>query len=125
MKITFKKAIASLMAFTTLSTGAVGFNASATTVTNPYAMFDYNKSNTFANCTITNTTSTIRRGQVSMTVYTLDGTKFRSGYGDLGNWESAECRYNGSIITGVEFYGTLYFNTQPVGNPVAYWHVTL
>lgn len=120
-----KKAIASVLAVASLSTCAVGISASAATVTDSYSKFVYTKSSSSASCTLTNTTSTTRRGQVSMTIYTLDGTAFRSNDANLGNWGLTSCSYSGSTITGVEFYGTLYLNTQPVGNPISYWHKTL
>lgn len=125
MKTNLKKIAASLMAVATITSGAMGISASAATETNSYAKFEYYRYNSSANCILTNTSSTTRRGQVSMTIYTLDGTAYRSNEANLGSWRSTSCSYSGATVTGVEFYGTLYLNTQPVGNPVASWHKTL
>lgn len=128
MKKTFKKLAAVTMAVASLTVGMVGMSASAAsqTVTDSYSKFYYYRNNTSAGCTLTNTTSTNRYAQASMTVYTADGTAFPGDYNpSLGYFKSVSCSYNGSTITGVEFYGTLYLNTTPYGTPVSSWHTTL
>lgn len=73
----------------------VGMSASAAskTVIDSYSKFYYYRNNTSAGCTLTNTTSTNRYVQASMTVYTADGTAFPRDYDPfLGYLESVSCR---------------------------------
>lgn len=126
MRKTFKKIAAATMAVASLTVGMVSMSASAGTATDSYSKFEYTKSQSSAKCILTNSTNTNRYAQVSMTVYTADGTAFPGNYNpSLGYRNSVSCSYNGSIITGVEFYGTLYFNTTPYGTPVSSWYKTL
>lgn len=127
MKNMLKKSLATVMAVASLAGMAV-MNASADTETrtDAYSKFEYSRYETKADCTLTNLTQKDRYAQASMTIYTADGSAYPSNYDpSLGFEESVSCTYNGSLITGVEYYGTLYFNTQPVGTPTSAWHTTL
>lgn len=126
MKSMLKKSLAAVMSVASLTVGMVAMSANAVTATDSYSKFEYNKYQTSANCKLTNTTSTARYAQVSMTVYDIDGTAFPGNYNQyLGSYQSVSCSYNGSLISGVEFYGTLYLTTSPQGTPVSSWHRTL
>lgn len=127
MNMKFKKIAACLMATASLATSMVGLGANAATATDSNSKFDYYRDSMSAECTLTNTTQQDRYAQVSMTIYTADGTKFASNYNpSLGYWEELSRSYDSpKVITGVVFYGTLYYNTQPVGTPISSWHYTL
>ena len=127
MKMNFKKIATATIAVASLVVGMVGMSTSAAEpLTDSYSKFECNKNLTSADCTLTNTTTTNRYAQVSMTVYTADGTYFSGDSNQsLGYKKSVSCEYKGSIITGVEFYGTLYSSTTPYGTPVSSWYKTL
>ncbi|WP_141630237.1 hypothetical protein [Ruminococcus flavefaciens] len=128
MKKTFKKTIASIMSVVSLAMCVTGMSASASsaTVTDSYSKFYYYRNTTDCGCTLTNLSGSPRYAQVSMTVYTNYGTYFPGNYDPaLPNGSSVSCSYSGYVVTGVEFYGTLYFNTTPYGTPLSSWHKSL
>ena len=127
MKKTFKKTIASIMSVVSLAMCVTGMSASASsgTQTDSYSKFYYYRNYTDCGCELTNTSGSSRYAQVSMTVYTNNGTKYRSNEGVIANRETIGCYYSGNIITGVEFYGTLYSGTAPYGSPFSSYYATL
>lgn len=128
MKNAIKKIAVTVFTTASLSALMVGMNANASsaTVTDSYSKFYYYRNTSSAGCTLTNSTSKNRYVQASMTVYTADGTAYPSNYNSsLGYFESVSTSYNGSTITGIEYYGTLYSTTSSQGTSVSSWHKTL
>ncbi len=127
MKNMLKRSLAAVMAVAPLAVGMVGMSASAVVKTDPYSKFEYNRYSMSADCSLTNMTQKNRYAQVSIRCYTMDGTEYDGNYDpSLGYDGEVSCtHYSSKVITGAEFYGTLYFNTQPVGTPTSSWHETL
>jgi hypothetical protein len=128
MKKTFKKTLASIMSAVSLAMCVTGMSASASskTETDNYSKFYYYRNTTDCGCELTNLSGANRYAQVSMTVYTNYGTYYPSNSNpSLPHGSKIGCYYSGYVITGVEFFGTLYFNTTPYGTPLSSWHRSL
>lgn len=113
------------MAVASLAVGMVGMSVNATTVTDSYSAFTYDRSGSTASCSLKNSTSVSRYAQVSMTIYCVDGSvEFPGNYNPaLANGQSVGRSYTASA-TGVEFYGNLYLTQQPMGDPLSHWYRT-
>jgi len=125
MKNMLKRSLAAVMAVASLAVGMVGMSANATTETDNYSAFTYNRSGSTASCSLKNSTSGPKYAQVSMTIYCVDGSvKFPGNHNSaLANQQSVGRSYTASA-TGVEFYGDLYLTQQPMGDPLSHWYRT-
>ena len=126
MKKSFKKIIASITSVLSLTMCVTGMSTSAATRTDSYSKFYYYRNTLDCGCELTNLSGAPRYAQVSMIVYTQNGTYFPGNHNSaLPNGNTVGCYYNGYVITGVEYYGTLYYNTTPYGTPLSSWHESL
>ena len=119
----FKKIVASVMAGASLTTGAIGLSASASTATNSYSVFNWDRNGTNVSVSITNTSGASRYAQVNAYGYNSAGAYV----GHIGNEgsisDNSTLSKSGTLTnaTSVTFGGTLYSSTKPVGTPLATW----